>query len=89
MDFLWINRDESSFHWFMPLLLDLRRVQAQSNPMAKLLDIHLYQTRQPKPIQSGISHIKLRSEAEDGVQQIQNLIKYGRPVWDQVKLSQL
>jgi hypothetical protein len=52
VDFIWINREQKAFEWFLQLLTQLEMEQAEhisgaegrSSEMAKFLDIHLYIT---------------------------------------------
>lgn len=47
MDFIWINREQNSFEWFLQLLSQLEMEQAEfnkstENKAGNFLDIHLY-----------------------------------------------
>lgn len=44
VDFMWLNRDELSFEWFLNLLYDLEMQQLQLMEYERFLDIHLYLT---------------------------------------------
>ena len=47
VDFVWINREQKSFEWFLQLLSQLEMEQAErtgANGLNKFLDIHLYIT---------------------------------------------
>ena len=45
MDFIWINRDQQSFEWFVNLLSQLETQQAEmGGALERFLDLHMYIT---------------------------------------------
>ncbi len=44
VDFVWINRDQKSFEWFVELLSELEIQQAELGQKDRFLDIHMYIT---------------------------------------------
>ena len=45
VDFIWINRDQKSFEWFVNLLSQLEREQREhGGEMSRFLDMHMYVT---------------------------------------------
>ena len=44
VDFVWINRDQRSFEWFVSLLSELEITQAMLDENERFLDIHMYVT---------------------------------------------
>lgn len=45
MDFIWINRDQQSFEWFVNLLSQLETKQAEmGGALERFLDLHMYIT---------------------------------------------
>ncbi|XP_041355501.1 NADPH oxidase 5-like [Gigantopelta aegis] len=44
VDFIWINRDQKSFEWFVSLLTQLEIEQRQTGSLENILDMHLYMT---------------------------------------------
>ena len=46
MDFIWINREQQSFEWFIQLLSQLEIEQAEKGgAMERFLDMHMYITK--------------------------------------------
>ncbi|NXA05067.1 NOX5 oxidase, partial [Sapayoa aenigma] len=44
VDFIWVNRDQKHFEWFVSLLTKLEMEQAELEPGGKFLELHLYMT---------------------------------------------
>ncbi|NWZ18962.1 NOX5 oxidase, partial [Asarcornis scutulata] len=44
VDFIWINRDQKHFEWFVSLLAKLELEQAEQEPGGEFLELHLYLT---------------------------------------------
>ncbi|XP_074693465.1 NADPH oxidase 5 [Strix aluco] len=44
VDFIWINRDQKHFEWFISLLTKLEMEQAEQEPGGRFLEMHMYMT---------------------------------------------
>ncbi|NXR04058.1 NOX5 oxidase, partial [Sagittarius serpentarius] len=44
VDFIWINRDQKHFEWFVSLLTKLELEQAEQEPGGRFLEMHMYMT---------------------------------------------
>ncbi|XP_071098234.1 NADPH oxidase 5-like [Haliotis cracherodii] len=44
VDFIWINRDQESFEWFVSLLTQLEMEQAMEGGLGNFLEMHMYMT---------------------------------------------
>ena len=44
MDFIWINRDQRNFEWFLTLLTKLEREQSRDTGFGHVLDMHMFMT---------------------------------------------
>ncbi|XP_071097928.1 NADPH oxidase 5-like [Haliotis cracherodii] len=44
VDFVWINRDQKSFEWFVSLLTQLEMEQAMEGGLGNFLEMHMYMT---------------------------------------------
>jgi predicted ferric reductase len=44
VDFVWLNRDQKSFEWFLNLLSELEITQAKLEQEERFLDVHIYVT---------------------------------------------
>jgi hypothetical protein len=45
VDFMWINRDQTSFEWFVKLLSELEKQQEELHELNRFLDIHMHITQ--------------------------------------------
>lgn len=95
VDFLWINREQRSFEWFVNLLTQLEIEQAEKGGlMERFLDMHMY-------ITSGLQRTDVKAvglqlaldllynkDKKDLITGLKTRTKSGRPNWDKV-LQQL
>ncbi len=44
VDFIWINRDQKSFEWFVSLLAQLELEQTMEGGLSNFLEMHMYMT---------------------------------------------
>ena len=92
VDFIWINRDQKSFEWFVNLLSQLEKEQeAQGGEeLERFLDLHLYVTSalQRTDMQAVALQLALelvhRREKRDLVTGLRARTHPGRPNWDKV-----
>lgn len=83
VDFIWINRDQTSFEWFVELLYKLHKQQFSVNSSneyncERFLDIHMYVTGHKADSSARKSTLVL-----DKYKHSLNW-KYGRPDWEQL-----
>ncbi|XP_015781033.1 NADPH oxidase 5 [Tetranychus urticae] len=89
VDFVWINREQSSFEWFVHLLSQLEITQAELMEADRFLDMHIY-------ITSAIDNADIRAiglqlaldlmhskEERDLITGLKTRTKPGRPRWDE------
>ena len=93
VDFVWVNRDQKSFEWFIHVLKDLESEQSlTSSDQNKLVNIHLYMTSVLKRSHmDGIGlqlalDLKHRNERKDFFTGLETRTQPGRPDWDQVRI---
>ena len=94
MDFIWINRDQKNFEWFLHLLQQFEQEQEQylaSNPgEQRFLDIHLYFTeiKHDENIGSApltlVTNVWAQMAGEDIFTSLKSKTHIGRPDWDQL-----
>lgn len=82
VDFMWINRDQTSFEWFVNLLSGLELQQEMLHEKDRFLDIHMHITqgsvRERRPsLTSAGKEAHNRSELKDGL-----IWHKGRPDWN-------
>ncbi|XP_063170067.1 NADPH oxidase 5 [Candoia aspera] len=90
VDFVWINRDQKSFEWFVSLLTQLEVMQASEEPKACFLEMHLYMTSALN--KSDIKAVGLqmaldllaKKEKKDSITGLRTRTKPGRPDWKQL-----
>lgn len=88
VDFVWINRDQKSFEWFIKLLAELELTQSQLAPSDRFLDIHIHLTAmEPAHTKSVGLQLALylvhEKNKKDLVTGLRTRTKAGRPNWDQ------
>ncbi len=99
VDFIWINREQKSFEWFLQLLSQLEMEQAEQRRLggsaeaavlANFLDIHLYITSvsPAHDFKAVTLHLALdllhKKIKRDLITGLKTRTKSGRPDWDQV-----
>lgn len=88
VDFLWINRDQKSFEWFIKLLAELELTQSQLSPSERFLDIHIHLTAiEPAKTKSiGLQlalYLVHEKNKKDLVTGLRTRTKAGRPNWNE------
>lgn len=88
VDFLWINRDQKSFEWFIKLLAELELTQSHLSPSERFLDIHIHLTAiEPAKTKSiGLQlalYLVHEKNKKDLVTGLRTRTKAGRPNWDE------
>lgn len=87
VDFVWINRDQTSFEWFVELLNNLKQQQlaipSENEDDKRFLDIHMYITGQAE--QGAADAAAARGKGGGVLQKYSSQLnwKYGRPDWKQ------
>ncbi|XP_077173403.1 NADPH oxidase 5 isoform X3 [Paroedura picta] len=90
VDFIWINRDQKSFEWFVSLLAQLEADQAESDPGGRFLEMQLYMTsalskNDVKAVGLQIAlELLARKEKRDCITGLKTRTHPGRPDWSQV-----
>lgn len=87
VDFVWINRDQKSFEWFIKLLAELELTQSHLPPSERFLDIHIHLTAmEPAKTQSiGLQlalYLVHERNKKDLVTGLRTRTKAGRPNWE-------
>ena len=91
VDFIWINRDQKSFEWFVNLLSQLEaEQQEQGGEMSRFLDMHMYVTSALQ--KSDMKAVALQmafdlvyeKENRDLVTGLKSRTHAGRPNWNKV-----
>lgn len=88
VDFVWINRDQKSFEWFIKLLAELELTQSQLAPEERFLDIHIHLTAlersQTKSVGLELAlYLVHEKNKKDLVTGLRTRTKAGRPDWDE------
>lgn len=88
VDFVWINRDQKSFEWFIKLLAELELTQSHLPPNERFLDIHIHLTAmEPAKTKSiGLQlalYLVHEKNKKDLVTGLRTRTKAGRPNWDE------
>lgn len=92
MDFIWINRDQASFEWFISLLtqLEVEQTEQQGVFNEHFLDIHIYMTAALKKedikalgLQLALELIREKKD-KDLITGLKTRTNPGRPNWDKV-----
>ena len=91
VDFIWINREQKSFEWFLQLLSQLEMEQAEKfGDLGKFLDIHLYITSvtPANDFKAVTLHLALdlmhKKTKRDLITGLKTRTNAGRPDWDEV-----
>jgi len=90
VDFVWINREQKSFEWFVKLLLDLESQQLNLPEDKRILSFHMYITSasDKSDIRSLVLQLALEAILQrTGVNFMTGLrarTHPGRPNWDKV-----
>lgn len=88
VDFVWINRDQKSFEWFIKLLAELELTQSHLAPSERFLDIHIHLTAM-EPAKTKTVGLQLalylihEKNKKDLVTGLRTRTKAGRPNWDE------
>jgi predicted ferric reductase len=88
VDFVWINRDQKSFEWFIKLLAELELTQSHLPANERFLDIHIHLTAmEPAKIKSIGLQLALflvhEKNKKDLVTGLRTRTKAGRPNWNE------
>nr|XP_027781947.2 NADPH oxidase 5 isoform X1 [Marmota flaviventris] len=90
VDFIWINRDQRSFEWFVSLLTKLEMDQAQETQDDHFLELHMYMTsalgkNDMKAIGLQMAlDLLAKKEKKDSITGLQTRTQPGRPDWSKV-----
>ncbi|XP_074012285.1 NADPH oxidase 5 [Numenius arquata] len=90
VDFIWINRDQKHFEWFVSLLTKLEMEQAEQEPGGQFLEMHMYMTSALG--KSDVKAIGLQmaldllaaKEQRDSITGLRTRTQPGRPDWSKV-----
>ncbi|NXS54988.1 NOX5 oxidase, partial [Brachypteracias leptosomus] len=90
VDFIWINRDQKHFEWFLSLLTKLEMEQAQQEPGGRFLELHMYMTSalsrndmKAVGLQMALDLLAAK-EHKDSITGLRTRTQPGRPDWDKV-----
>ncbi|XP_030046330.1 NADPH oxidase 5 [Microcaecilia unicolor] len=90
VDFIWINRDQKFFEWFVSLLTKLELDQADEEPEGRFLDMHMYMTsalsmNDMKAIGLQMAlDLLAKKEQRDSITGLRTRTQPGRPDWTKV-----
>ncbi|XP_062998451.1 NADPH oxidase 5 isoform X1 [Elgaria multicarinata webbii] len=90
VDFIWINRDQKSFEWFVSLLTQLEIRQANEDPGGRFLEMHLYMTsalnkNDMKAIGLQMAlDLLAKKEKKDSITGLKTRTQPGRPDWNKL-----
>ncbi|XP_074862683.1 NADPH oxidase 5 [Carettochelys insculpta] len=90
VDFIWINRDQKSFEWFVSLLTQLEIEQADEEPEGRFLELHMYMTsalskNDMKAIGLQMAlDLLAKKEKRDSITGLRTRTQPGRPDWSKV-----
>ncbi|KAM9352679.1 NADPH oxidase 5 [Symphorus nematophorus] len=90
VDFIWINRDQKSFEWFVSLLTKLEMDQADEEPEGRFLEMHMYMTsalskNDMKAIGLQMAlDLLAKKEKRDSITGLRTRTQPGRPEWGKV-----
>ncbi|XP_061227071.1 NADPH oxidase 5 [Neopsephotus bourkii] len=90
VDFIWINRDQKHFEWFVSLLTKLELEQAEQEPGGRFLEMHMYMTSAlGKHDMKGIAlqmalDLLAAKEHRDSITGLRTRTQPGRPDWSKV-----
>ncbi|XP_066859974.1 NADPH oxidase 5 [Anser cygnoides] len=90
VDFIWINRDQKHFEWFVSLLAKLELEQAEQEPGGRFLELHLYLTAalgksdvRAVGLQLALDLLAAK-EHKDSITGLRTRTQPGRPDWSKV-----
>ncbi|NXJ56208.1 NOX5 oxidase, partial [Spizaetus tyrannus] len=90
VDFIWINRDQKNFEWFVSLLTKLEMEQAEQEPEGRFLEMHMYMTSALSKndmkaigLQMALDLLAAK-EQRDSITGLQTRTQPGRPDWSKV-----
>ncbi|XP_069480335.1 NADPH oxidase 5 [Ambystoma mexicanum] len=90
VDFIWINRDQKFFEWFVSLLTKLELDQADEEPDGRFLEMHMYMTsalsmNDMKAIGLQMAlDLLAKKEMRDSITGLRTRTQPGRPDWNKV-----
>ncbi|KAM8974734.1 NADPH oxidase 5-like [Pelodytes ibericus] len=90
VDFIWINRDQKFFEWFVSLLTKLEMDQADEEPQGRFLEMHMYMTsalckNDMKAIGLQMAlDLLAQKEEKDSITGLRTRTQPGRPDWNKV-----
>ncbi|XP_067327278.1 NADPH oxidase 5 [Anolis sagrei] len=90
VDFIWINRDQTSFEWFLKLLMQLEHSQAEGDTSDHFLEMHLYMTsalnrNDMKAIGLQLAlDLLAEKEKKDSITGLKTRTQPGRPNWNKL-----
>lgn len=94
VDFVWINRDQKSFEWFLNLLGELEAEQTQGGALSqRIVDMRLFMTAAASKTDIKGMGLQLamdllhETEKRDVITGLQTRTLSGRPDWDKVSES--
>ncbi|NXW62262.1 NOX5 oxidase, partial [Eurystomus gularis] len=90
VDFIWINRDQKHFEWFVSLLTKLEMEQAEQEPGGRFLEMHMYMTSALSKndmkaigLQMALDLLAAK-EQKDSITGLRTRTQPGRPDWNKV-----
>ncbi|NWY60408.1 NOX5 oxidase, partial [Chionis minor] len=90
VDFIWINRDQKHFEWFVSLLTKLEMEQAEQEPGEQFLEMHMYMTSalgkndmKAIGLQMALDLLAAK-EQRDSITGLRTRTQPGRPDWSKV-----
>ncbi|NXL67928.1 NOX5 oxidase, partial [Chordeiles acutipennis] len=90
VDFIWINRDQKHFEWFVSLLTKLEMEQAEQEPGGRFLEMHMYMTAALSKndmkaigLQMALDRLAAK-EQRDSITGLRTRTQPGRPDWSKV-----
>ncbi|XP_054244000.1 NADPH oxidase 5 [Indicator indicator] len=90
VDFIWINRDQKHFEWFVSLLAKLEMEQAEHEPGGRFLEMHMYMTSALSKndmkaigLQMALDLLATK-EQKDSITGLRTRTQPGRPDWSKV-----
>ncbi|KAM4661674.1 NADPH oxidase 5-like [Amazona ochrocephala] len=90
VDFIWINRDQKHFEWFVSLLTKLEMEQAEQEPGGRFLEMHMYMTSalgkhdmKAIGLQMALDLLAAK-EQRDSITGLRTRTQPGRPDWSKV-----
>ncbi|XP_009951943.1 PREDICTED: NADPH oxidase 5, partial [Leptosomus discolor] len=90
VDFIWINRDQKHFEWFVSLLTKLEMEQAEQEPGGRFLEMHMYMTSALSKndmkaigLQMALDLLATK-EQKDSITGLRTRTQPGRPDWNKV-----